>query len=235
MTIHRIIVMLVAYAFLLQACVQPTPTPTPVWVYKDALIVGRLVLEDGCLRLQTGTKSWQLVWPETYTVTVHGQTVFIDGPLGSLTATLGQEVAMGGGSLSSYTAIQLRRAEGAIPPQCEGPYWEVGLWVNPYLRIDGVLEKEGRCWRLRAEDERVYQIVWMGGVPMRENENEVTFGVYEEQEGEMVFVPRVTYRAGDRVHVEGALYPDRWYRGNVPRGCPGPYLVVHSIRPLETR
>lgn len=233
--LHRVIVMLVVYTFLVQACVQPTPTPTPVWVYRDAYAVGRLVLQDGCLRLQTGTESWQLVWPETYTVTVHGETVFIEGPRGSLTATLGQEVAMGGGALSSYTAIQRLRAQGAIPPQCEGPYWEVGLNVNPHLRIEGVLEKEGRCWRLRAEDGRVYQIVWMGGIPMRENEKGVTYGVYEEQEGEMVFVPRVTYRPGDRVHVEGALYPDRWRGGNVPRGCPGPYLVVDSIRHVEGR
>ena len=219
----------------LQACTQPTPTSTPVRVYQDALIIGRLVMQEGCLRLQTGRESVQLVWPETYTVTVRGQTVFIDGLLGSITLTLGQQVSMGGGALSSNAVIQNLRARGLIPPQCDGPYWEVGLEITSHLRIDGVLEKKGRCWRLRAEDGTVYGLMWMGGLSKRETEREVTFGVYEERTGEMVFVPRVTFRVGERVHVEGALYPSQWRGGNVPRECPGPYLVVDTIRTVEKR
>ena len=61
MSLRRVMVMLVVFTFFLQACAHPTPTPTPVWVYRDALIVGRLVLQDGCLRLQAGRESGQAV------------------------------------------------------------------------------------------------------------------------------------------------------------------------------
>jgi len=141
---------------------------------------------------------------------------------------------MSGGALSSYTAIQNLRAQGAIPPQCEGPYWEVGLEITPYLRIDGVLEKQGPCWRLRAEEGKVYHIVWRGGLPKQEKEDEVTYGEYEERKGRVVFVPRVTFRVGDRVHVVGVLR-GRWWGGKVSPECLGPYLVVNSIRPVERR
>ncbi len=233
MAVKKSFLTVVVLILLLSGCARATPTVKKVVVYTTAEAIGTLVLEDHCLRLRTWGSNVYLVWPEIYRISVHDDVVTVHGPEGEMTLRIGQEVSVSGGAITSYTKIQELRKKGRIPPDCEGPYWGVGLDISPYVRLEGTLRKEKMCWYLDTNKGPTYTLVWTGMV--RVEKERVIYGEFETQEDETVFVPKTTLQVGDRVHVEGALYLGRWRGGNIPSECPGPYLVVDSIRHVEER
>ena len=219
----------------------PPPTVTPVPgvslvqlkappVYAlTAAFGGKLVISDGCVSLEDG-ETRVLIWPPGYYLTQGEDAVEILDYRGNVIARVGDRVKIGGGEAPPGLECALREP---VPPCVQRKKALLVSDISKFLRIDGVLEKQDPCWRLRTEEGEVYHIVWTGG-PSREKEDEVTYGEFEEREGRSGFVPRVTFRVGDRVHVEGVLRR-RWWGRNVSPECPGPYLVVDSIRHVEER
>jgi hypothetical protein len=85
-----------------------------------ALLIGRLIEDDGCLRVSAYGQSHLVIWPYDHTVTAaeDGTRQVRDGT-GAVVAEVGEGVRMGGGEIPS--------AEGLTPVEisdrCGGPYW----------------------------------------------------------------------------------------------------------------
>lgn len=127
---------LVTISFTMTACnVVPTPTPSPtvevVTIRMTAVLIGELVMTDGCLRVKAdnGT-SYLLVWPpEQHTVSVEGDTIRIVDRVEGKTVMwhIGEIVRLGGGGGESIEHLDERlRPELPLPANCPGPYWVVG-------------------------------------------------------------------------------------------------------------
>lgn len=87
----------------------------------EALLYGRLVLEEGCLRILADDGSGYLViWPYDYTVALeNGDRVAVIDGSGTTVARVGDLVRMGGGTSPSIASPTVRDAMG----DCEGPLW----------------------------------------------------------------------------------------------------------------
>jgi len=108
-----------------------TASPQVVATRWTALLIGKLVKVDGCLRVidnVSGT-SYLLVWPpEQHMVSVEKDAVqIIDRLKGDKRVVwhIGQIVRLGGGEVTSseYLDEQVRQN---LPANCPGPYWIVG-------------------------------------------------------------------------------------------------------------
>ncbi len=91
----------------------------------DALLVGKLVLLDGCLYVDDGFGHRYLpIWPHNFALSVQGDVVQILDDTGQPVARVGDEVKIGGGEVP---ADQIARY--SLQPlfsQCPAPYWLVG-------------------------------------------------------------------------------------------------------------
>lgn len=110
------------------------PRQKPVEGYQEsmmALASGKLVLEQGCLRLERGALP---IWPPDFTLRVEGdQVVVVDGG-GGVAARAGEEVCMGGG----HSGVSDEWVLQQIPAACRGDYWIVGS-ARPNLVYDSDL------------------------------------------------------------------------------------------------
>lgn len=101
----------------------PRQSPGREAVY-EALLQGRLVLEGGCLRVETPEgASYLVLWPP--------RAELRDGPARVADRETGAEVRMGepirlsGGEVPLVPSV-LRRLENPLPEGCPGPYWLAG-------------------------------------------------------------------------------------------------------------
>ncbi len=94
-----------------------------------ALIEGKLVLEDGCLRVQNKFLFWQrysdlVIWRFGYTWKAEDSEIWILNEKSEKVAKVGDSVKMAGGALSSDA---VESATGKEPPLgIEGPFWLMG-------------------------------------------------------------------------------------------------------------
>ena len=90
----------------------------------EALHVGELVLDNGCLRSRNidGT-DYLLIWPQRFELTVDGQDIRISDDSG-VSLSVGQEIGFGGGEMPLDHLHTL--VEQPVPNDCPGPYWIVG-------------------------------------------------------------------------------------------------------------
>lgn len=90
----------------------------------EALVEGRLVLEDGCLRVRTPQgESYLVLWPPRAELGEEGARV-VDRETG-VEVEVGGPFRMSGGEVSSRPSV-LGRLEGPPPERCQGPYWLAG-------------------------------------------------------------------------------------------------------------
>jgi len=108
-----------------------TASPQVVATRWTALLIGKLVKVDGCLRViedVSGT-SYLLVWPpEQHVVSVEKDAVqIIDRLKGGKRVVwhIGQIVRLGGGEVTSGENLDERGRQN-LPANCPGPYWIVG-------------------------------------------------------------------------------------------------------------
>ncbi len=95
--------------------------------YMEALLVGELVSENGCLRVRSvGGTDYLLIWPYDSEMTADGRGARARISDGSeVTLSAGEDVRVGGGE-SSLSFVQ-RRVTQPIPSSClGGSYWLVG-------------------------------------------------------------------------------------------------------------
>jgi hypothetical protein len=90
----------------------------------DALLVGRLVLVNGCLRIKDGEDSGYLpIWPQGFSLSVEGDTVQILDGSGRPVARVGDEIELRGGQVPVERVAEYTTQP---PSACPGPYWVVG-------------------------------------------------------------------------------------------------------------
>ena len=116
-----------------QTVAIPQSTASLIAVTRMAsLIEGRLVYENGCLRVRANDDEGALlVWPAEYAAVVSGDTVQVTtGQLGGdqdqevITLMIGSWVRLGGGG-GPIEKIE-PHLQQQVPPQCSGLVWIVG-------------------------------------------------------------------------------------------------------------
>lgn len=96
--------------------------------YMEALLPGTLVVDAGCLRVQTENgDSYLVIWQPDYFLNDNdGQVEVLDRD-GEVVATVGEPIQMGGGEASQFDETQLNEP---VPDGCSGPYWFMGQLVR---------------------------------------------------------------------------------------------------------
>jgi len=89
-------------------------------IYMDAELVGELVLEKGCLRVDDDL----LVWPHGFSVSTEDRVTQIIDNNGQPIMRVGDKIKLGGGEMPSEHIAQY---SADLPSdRCSGPYWIVG-------------------------------------------------------------------------------------------------------------
>lgn len=100
----------------------------------DAILIGKLVKVDGCLRIDDSNSetSYLVVWPFGYSLKVVSTMIEVRDGAGKTRVRVGEEVFVSGGETKSVEGIaaldeQLKRE---LSTRCPGPYWLVGSEVK---------------------------------------------------------------------------------------------------------
>lgn len=111
-----------------QSIAFPRQSPGREATY-EALVEGRLVLEDGCLRVDTpGGESYLVLWPPR--AELHRDPTRVTDPGTGASAEVGEPVRLSGGEVSLRPLV-LERLENPPPERCGGPYWLAGNLLSP--------------------------------------------------------------------------------------------------------
>ena len=121
------------------ACTEPANPPNFPQVRGnpdglDALLVGELVSENGCLRLRKIDEGIDhlIIWRQTADMTADGQGVRITDESGvSSSFSVGEKLQMGGGETKNLDEVQKSLVQ-PIPGNCPGPYWLHAFDVAAY-------------------------------------------------------------------------------------------------------
>lgn len=104
---------------------QTINTPT---VFLEALVMGELMLTNGCLRVNDiDGESVLLIWRPGFSTRMNQGVVQVIDSTGQVAASVGDFVAVGGGFDSNPTGYGLAEP---LPEECPGPYWLVGESIN---------------------------------------------------------------------------------------------------------
>ena len=91
----------------------------------DALTVGKLVLDDNCLRVQdSDNNNYLLVWPQSYSLNVAGENVQVKDDTGKIVVQVGDVANVSGGEVPA-DQIGNYVAQATMPADCPGPFWLV--------------------------------------------------------------------------------------------------------------
>jgi hypothetical protein len=111
-----------------------SPTPTPFFpqqketpnAFMDALLVGKLVLVDNCLRVNSHNlrESYLLIWPHDFSLHLHDEVMEIMDGNDQLVAREGDNLRLGGGEIPGRNVNEYTLQP--LPDNCPGPYWIVG-------------------------------------------------------------------------------------------------------------
>lgn len=100
----------------------------------EAILIGKLVETDGCLRIndRNSETSYLVVWPFGYSLRVFAGVIEVRDGTGKTKVRVGEEVFVSGGETKSVEGIaaldeQLIRE---LSTRCSGPYWLVGSEVK---------------------------------------------------------------------------------------------------------
>jgi hypothetical protein len=100
----------------------------------EAILVGKLVKIDGCLRINAshGETSYLVVWPFGYSLKIVNGVILVQDGSGKTRVRVGEEVFVSGGETKSVEGIaalddQVKRE---LSTRCSGPYWLVGSEVR---------------------------------------------------------------------------------------------------------
>ncbi|MEA3345575.1 MAG: hypothetical protein U9Q78_04935 [Chloroflexota bacterium] len=117
--------------------VTPNPTihfpqlRTRSATFMTALLVGKLIVKDGCLRVSVSERDrgHLIIWQPDYFLNSNEGVVEILDRNGEAVARVGEEIRIGGGEVA-LTANLKRQLREPLPEQCEGPYWLMGQLVS---------------------------------------------------------------------------------------------------------
>jgi len=131
---------------------RTTPPPQVIATRLTAEVWGKLVLVDGCLRVETEyDTSKLLVWPPGFVVEREGDSVKVADTIAGEEAEwrIGDMVWFGGGEISSLD----EQTQQSVPSHCAGPYWLVGGLEMPGTARNLPLFLESKGVKVEATDE----------------------------------------------------------------------------------
>ena len=101
--------------------------------YMEALLVGELVIEDGCLRVDDDL----LVWPHGFSLSIEGEVIQVIDGTGQPIARVGDKVEVSGGEVGTSELPEgyLSEISAQLPSDCcLGPYWIIGEEISVIKR-----------------------------------------------------------------------------------------------------
>ena len=101
--------------------------------YMEALLVGELVIEDGCLRVDDDL----LVWPHGFSLSIEGEVIQVIDGTGQPIARVGDKVEVSGGEVGTSELPEgyLSEISAQLPSdRCLGPYWIIGEEISVIKR-----------------------------------------------------------------------------------------------------
>jgi hypothetical protein len=112
---------------------EPVEGPREVM---EAELVGVLVLEEGCLRVDSHYNygSYLPFWPLEFTLDLDDDTVIIVDGDDVVVGRVGEEIYMGGGTGRLSALPDCVREQ--LPASCKGPFWIVGEGVRLNIKED---------------------------------------------------------------------------------------------------
>ncbi|MBC8445842.1 MAG: hypothetical protein H8D74_01445 [Chloroflexi bacterium] len=113
--------------------VTPVPTihfpqlRTRSATFMEALLVGKLIVKDGCLRVSASDRDrgHLIIWQPDYFLNSNEGVIEILDRNGQVVGRVGEEVCMGGGEIPLTASLEHQLCE-PLPEHCEGPYWLQG-------------------------------------------------------------------------------------------------------------
>ncbi len=220
----------------------------------EALLIGKLLLEDGCLYIrgtEVGDRNLP-VWPASFTLHTGDSTVEVLDKTGAVVARVGAEVAMGGGE----AAIPVAESE-----RCPGQRWIVGAgvrlhhrdpnerltlnvietqqgamrllkwtpviesWVTAEATLTGQLAMIDGCLRLTNSDGTGYLPVWPPD-HLVSLEEPLPRIVYGPQRAVVATIGDAMSARGRAVTAEADAADYALLRQNLSEICPGPFWLV---------
>lgn len=133
------VLILIPVLLLVTACNDSpvtTLSPTPFFPQQrdarpdtmSALLVGELVLVDGCLRVNDSDgNNYLLVWPRGFSLRTKGNVIQVVDSAGQPVARVGDKLKVSGGEAP---AEHIAKYSAQLPSGCPGPYWIVGSEIN---------------------------------------------------------------------------------------------------------
>jgi hypothetical protein len=94
--------------------------------FMEALLIGELVVQDGCLRVINENESTLVIWQADYFLSENAGILEILDETGNVVARVGEMVYMGGGEQRSVNEDEMRQP---VPEQCSGPFWRMGQFL----------------------------------------------------------------------------------------------------------
>lgn len=95
--------------------------------FMEALLIGDLMVQDGCLRINSENESHLVIWQADYFLTDNDGVLEILDETGAVVARVGEMVYMGGGEQRAVNDAELRQP---VPEACSsGPYWRMGQFL----------------------------------------------------------------------------------------------------------
>ncbi len=94
--------------------------------FMEALLVGELVVDEGCLRVASENESYLVIWQADYFLTDNNGRLEILDESGAVIAHGEETIYMGGGEQPTVDDAELRQP---VPEQCGGPYWRMGQFL----------------------------------------------------------------------------------------------------------
>lgn len=140
--ITKIIVLILLGTVLLFACSgQPdqndikTPGPQVIYTAYPSYAIGEIINIDGCIRIRSldNNESAAIVWTPDTSASIDGDQVsvimgIIRNDISEATFHFGDIVKISGGE-SAFPDEELLKQ---LPPNCDGPYWIIGMSITPY-------------------------------------------------------------------------------------------------------
>jgi flagellar basal body rod protein FlgC len=94
--------------------------------FMEALLIGELVVDEGCLRVRGENENHLVIWQADYFLTDNNGVLEILDETGEVVARVGEPIYLGGGEQRTVDNAELRRP---IPEACGGPYWRMGEFL----------------------------------------------------------------------------------------------------------
>jgi len=93
----------------------------------DALLEGRLELDNGYLRVKYFDDNYLLIWPHGFSLHTEGEEIQVVDSEGQIAARVGETIKVGGGEIPAKFAefIAEEVIGRSLPDDCAGPFWKV--------------------------------------------------------------------------------------------------------------